>query len=438
MIRPAEVADPDGRPSVAVVGSGLAGLAAAWLLRERARVTVYEAHERPGMGVHSVRVGANGAGPLIDVPLRVFTPAYYPTLLALYAAAGVEVAPVDYAASFSELGGDTYFRYRNARVAGRSLPWLPPGDLVRPATRAIARDLLRLHRVGPGHIADGRARGRTLGEYLAAEGYSDAFVDGFVLPTYATVCTCTLESARRYPAEVVLRYLCSGVTTQGVMRAVGGSEDVATRLLEGAASVRTSTPVAGLAPRADGVTVTDASGSEARYDHVVLATRADQGAALVRGDPALTGLLERIPHEPSRVVVHHDARLAPRDRGAWRPVNILRSEHHAAPMATIWLNRVQPGLDETRPLFQTWNPLLEPAPDQVVADARVARPLVTVGTREVPASLAALHDQADRRIWPVGSYAEAGIPLLEAAAASAFRVARVLGADVPAVADALP
>lgn len=433
MIRPVDPPASDGRLSVAVVGSGLAGLAAAWLLRHRARVTVYEAHDRPGMGAHSIRVGAGGDGPLIDVPLRVFTPAYYPTLLALYAAAGVDVAEVDYAASFSELGGETYFRYRNARVAGRSLPWLPPTDLMRRRTRAIAGDLLRLHRVGPGHLDDGRARGRTLGEYLAGEGYSEAFVDGFVLPTYATVCTCTLESARQYPAEVVLAYLCSGVTTQGVMRSVGGSEDVATRLLDGAASVRTSTPVAAVVPHADGVTVKDASGAEVRYGHVVLATRADQGAQLVHGDPRLSDLLERIPHEPSRVVVHHDARLAPRDRGAWRPVNILRSPDHPAPMATIWLNRVQPGLDEARPLFQTWNPLVEPAPERVVADARVARPLVTLETRDVPARLAALHDEPDRRIWPVGSYAEAGIPLLEAAAASAFRVARALGAAVPVV-----
>ena len=299
MIRPVEAVDATDRFSVAVVGSGLAGLAAAWLLRRRAKVTVYEAHDRPGMGAHSVRIGPDGEGPLVDVPLRVFTPAYYPTLLALYAAAGVRVATVDYAASFSDLDGDTYFRYRNARVVGRSLPWLPPGTLLRPESRAIALDLIRLHRTGPRHLDQGLARGRTLGDYLAQEGYSDAFADGFVLPTYATVCTCSVESVRRYPAEVVLEYLCSGVTTQGVMRAVGGSEDVAARLLDGTDSVRTSSPVQAVVHREDGVMVTDGSGRQTRYDHVVLATRADQGAALVQGDDELADLLGRIPHEPS-------------------------------------------------------------------------------------------------------------------------------------------
>jgi predicted NAD/FAD-binding protein len=96
-------------------------------------------------------------------------------------------------------------------------------------------------------------------------------------------------------------------------------------------------------------------------------------------------------------------------------------------MATIWLNRVQSGLDREPPLFQSWNPIIEPAPGTVVTEAAVARPLVTLETRGIPARLAALHRDPNRRVWPVGSYAEEGIPLLEAAASSAARVARRLG-----------
>ena len=81
-------------------------------------------------------------------------------------------------------------------------------------------------------------------------------------------------------------------------------------------------------------------------------------------------------------------------------------------MATIWLNQVQEGLDPERPLFQTWNPLREPGSDLVVAAAQVARPVVTVPTRDVPKRLTALLEEPGRRIWPVGSYAEDGIPLL--------------------------
>jgi hypothetical protein len=98
-------------------------------------------------------------------------------------------------------------------------------------------------------------------------------------------------------------------------------------------------------------------------------------------------------------------------------------------MATIWLNRVQNELERAPPIFQTWNPIIEPAPDRVIAEVQVARPVVTVPTRDVPERLTALMDDPGRRIWPVGSYAEEGIPLLEGAAASAVRIARRLLED---------
>jgi len=411
---------------VAVVGSGLAGLAATWLVGSHARVTVYEAHERPGMGAHSVRLAGHGDAPVVDVPLRVFTPAYYPTLLSLYEQAGVAVDSVDYAASFSRLGGDTYFVYRNAQIGGRSLPWIPPAGLLQASTRAIAGSVLRLHRRGPVDLAEGRLVGRTLGSYLEAEGYDPVFIDGFILPAYASVCTCSTEAVRAYPADVIVGYFCSGVTTHGVMRAVGGSRDVVQRLLGPAREVRTGTSVRQVRREADGVVVTDHRGDAARYDHVVLAAPADRGAALLEGDETLRAVLDRVPHESSRVVVHRDGRLAPRQRDSWRPVNFVVSDHHPAPMATIWLNKVQEGLSGAPDLFQTWNPVVEPEPSRVISEAAVSRPIVTLATRDVPARLASLQNDPDRRIWPVGSYAEDGIPLLEAAAASASRVADVL------------
>ena len=408
---------------VAVVGSGLAGLASAWLLGRQAHVTVYEAHPVPGMGAHSIRLGDGDGAPLVDVPLRVLTPAYYPTLLAIYRQAGVEVAPVDYAASFSRLRDATYFVYRNVHLGGRSLPWVTPSGFLRSAARGIARGVLRLHRRGPTDLREGRLAGRTLGAYLESEGYGTAFIEGFLLPAYASICTCSTETVRDYPAELIIDYFCSGVTTLGVMRAAGGSDDVVGRLLAPAAEVRTGTVVHRIEQDGHGVAVIDRAGGVARYDHVVLATPADRGAELLDGDDALRTILSRVPHESSRVVVHRDARLAPRDRSSWRPVNFIVSDDHPAPMATIWLNRVQDGLEGGPDLFQTWNPVVTPDPSSVITETEVSRPVVTLATQDVPERLAALGDDAGRRIWAVGSYAETGIPLLEAAAASAMRVA---------------
>ncbi|TVP55375.1 MAG: hypothetical protein EA351_10865, partial [Gemmatimonadales bacterium] len=178
-----------------------------------------------------------------------------------------------------------------------------------------------------------------------------------------------------------------------------------------------------ITPEDDGVRVVDQAGGVGHYDQVILATPADRGAELLEGDDLLRSELSRVPHESSRVVVHRDARLAPRDPSSWSPVNFIVSDDHPAPMATIWLNRVQDGLEEGTDIFQTWNPVVEPDPALVITEAVASRPVVTLATQDVPARLAALQHQPDRRIWPVGSYAEEGIPLLEAAAASAMRVA---------------
>jgi len=333
---------------------------------------------------------------------------------------------VDYAASFSRLGGHTYFRYHNARIAGRSIPWIGPMSLLDGKTRAIARGLLRLHMRGLVDQREGRLKGRSLGSYLASEGYDPVFVEGFLLPAYATVCTCTTEAVRRYPADVIIGYFCSGVTTLGVMRAMRGSQDVIDRLLAPAHELRTGTRVDRISLQEGGVHVADSEGDVRRFDHVILAAPADRGAGLLDGDEGLRRILEQVPHESSRVVVHTDTRLAPRSRKAWKPINVMVSDDHEAPMTTIWLNRVQDGLQDASPIFQTWNPVVEPTPSEVVAEAEVSRPVVTVATRDVPKRLEALLDEPGRRIWPVGSYAEEGIPLLEAAAASAARVARRL------------
>jgi len=426
-----QTSDGGSEARVAVVGSGLAGLAAAWLLGRDRPVVLYEAHPTVGMGAHSVRVEGASGPVAVDMPLRVFTPGYYPTLLSLFEHVGIRTETVDYAASFSELAGSTYFRYVNLRVAGRSLPIPSPAAASSTTGRRIVRDLIRFHRQAPGHLRAGCLSGRTIGQYLEDEGFSTDFIERFVLPAYASICTCRTETARHYPAEVVVEYMCSGVVTLGVQRAARGTADVGRRLTAPVDEMRLGEPVRRVIPEDDRVEVVSASGRSDRFDQVVLAVRADQAADLLPDDRELGRILRRVPHESSRVVVHRDPRLAPRDRRAWSPVNFVVDPDGDAPMATIWLDRVQPGLGTGPALFQTWNPVREPDPDTVVAEARFVRPVVELETRDVPGLLTGLQDDPHRRIWPVGSYARSGIPLLEAAAASAVQVARHLGATIP-------
>jgi predicted NAD/FAD-binding protein len=421
------------RQRIAVVGAGLAGLAAAWLLARRHDVTLFERQPRPGFTAAAVLVpDARGAETAVDVPLRVFYPGYYPTLTALYRRLGVASEPVSYAASFTDATGALYFRYRNLRLGDASYGWLAPQDLLLGArARDIVRGLLRFHRRALPALARGELGAPTVGEYAHAAGCPSAFVDGLLLPSIATVCTCTLEQARGFPAAVIVDYLARGLAREAVRRACGGADDVQRRLLQRIGAPRTDARIAALRRQGPGIELRLDDGRSERFDHAVLATQANQARRLM-ADAAEdeVRVLEAFRYQPVEVLTHRDPALLPARRRDWSPVNLRLSSGHAAPQSTIWLNRVMPALHGAADVFQTVHPQTEPRAGLLLGRAAFERPLVDAASQRALKGLHALHAQPGRRLWFCGSYAQAGIPLLESAVRSALEVSRRLGGDV--------
>lgn len=408
---------------IAIIGSGLSGLTAAYRLGQRHEVSLYERHPRLGMAAHGLEFG----GARVDIPLRVIYPAYYPTLLALYGDAGIGTTPTDYSATFCNPQGRSYFRYHNWRPLRRiSLPLVPAANLLGRPGRNIIADLLRLlisHR----QQSDLPRPEVALQDYLQKGGYSRAFCEDFLYPSFAAIHTCDLEQIRQAPARDVIDYLRRGILHSPVHRTVNGADQVVATLAQPATALHLSANIACVEASGTGVQVIEQDGSRQRFDHVILATPAPVSAKLLarqHGDDRR--LLRSFDYVKSRVVVHSDPSLMPQNRRHWGSVNFRADAQGRRPMASIWLNRVLPVESHAADVFQTWNPLQEPA--EISAEAEFPRPLLTTRSEQAIADLGLAMQQqpGQRRIWFCGSYAAHGVPLLESACASAEAIATTL------------
>lgn len=409
---------------IAVIGAGIAGLVAAWKLSARHEVSLFERHAQPGFTAASVAVD----GQRVDVPLRVFYPGYYPTLLALYAELGVAIEPVSYATTFTGADGLPYFRWRNLRLGGRSWPYVLPQDLGGARARRIVAGAMHFQGRATAAHAAGALRGVTLREFVEAERIAPAFVEGLLLPALATIATCTNADALAYPADVVAGYAGAGLSRQSVHRAREGADAVAARLAARIGRVVCEAGVQRIRsapPAAPGPCVVErAAAAPEAFDHVVFATQANQALALLAdATPAEAAALSAFRYRALEVVMHRDERLMPRRRADWSPVNACVEPHFERPQSTIWINRVQPSMRRAAPLFQTVMPQAAPREALVLGRARFERPLVDGASADARRALDALHAEPGRRRWWCGSYAEAGVPLLESAVRSALAVA---------------
>lgn len=418
---------------IAIVGSGIAGLSAAWLLGQDHEVTLFEKQARPGMGSFNLDFEDAGRLVRIDLPLRAFSAGHYVNLVALYRRIGVAIERADHSSSYSAPGGQRpYFGYRYRHLGRLILP-LPVGlPRVSAGLLRIVRDAARFQWLAARDRRLGRTDGLTLGAYLRQEGYGDDFVRGVLYPSLAAICTCGYDAVEAYPAETVIDFMAGGLLFNEIWRAALGADDAIARLLQPCQVVRCGVQVAAVAADAAGVLVREADGARHRFDHVVIATQANQVAPLLAGAPAeaaILALLARIPYEATEVVVHGDDAVVPGREADRAPVNFLVDPRQPAPMASIWLNRIYGALKGCRNLYQTVNPLIEPRPETILGRARFERPVVTLDSLAAIRQIGAAQGAAVgpvRRIWYCGSYAMPGIPLQESAVQSSLAIARAL------------
>lgn len=397
---------PDSARSVAVIGSGISGLSAAWLLSRTMRVTLYESEARLGGHSNTVVVPtANGPIP-VDTGFIVYNERNYPNLVALFNEIGVETAASEMSFAASLDGGKLEY-------SGSGLNGLmgQRGNVVRPRFWRMMRDILRFYREAPGLLQRADLDGLTLGEYLDRNRYAAAFIEDHLLPMGAAIWSMTAREMRDYPLLAFVRFFAShgllNLVDRPAWRTVqGGSREYVRRLSAlFVDAIRLRTPVARITRENGRVVVTDASGHTDSFSDVVVATHADQALRLLGdADAQERALLGAFRYTDNLAVLHSDDKLMPKRKRVWSSWNYIgeRQSEGSRPLCvTYWMNRLQ-NLDSRHPLFVTLNPTRAIDPAKRIDSFQYTHPLFDQPALDAQKQLWRL--QGQRNTWFCGAY----------------------------------
>ncbi|MBV9697702.1 MAG: FAD-dependent oxidoreductase [Gammaproteobacteria bacterium] len=422
---------------IAVVGSGISGLASAWLLSAKHAVTLFEAGDHFGGHTHTHDVEQGGAHLAIDTGFIVFNRTHYPLLTRLFAALRVATQPTTM--SFSVCNERSGLEYNASRLGTL---FLQRRNLVSPRFLGMLRDLLRFYREAPALLAT-RGTGPTLGEFLRVRGYGAAFAEEHLLPMAAALWSAPEAAVRDFPVKFVARFMANhgmlalrGRPTWHVVR--GGSASYV-RALRAHWSVeeRLACRVEGIRREGRRVVLQSAAGREG-FDQVVLACHSDEALALLEdASEAERQVLGAIAYQPNEVLLHADTAVLPRTRAAWAAWNARVPRSADEPCRVSYCMNLLQGLPGPETYIVTLNPGQSVRPETVLRRLRYAHPLYSVGAVAAQQRRAEL--QGQRCTWFAGAYWGWGFH--EDGLRSAVDVARALGVaweDTPRRADRTP
>lgn len=413
---------------VAVIGSGISGLSAAWLLDKSCDVTLYESNHRPGGHANTVDVEPAGKAPIaVDTGFIVYNEKNYPNLVALFAHLGVQTAASDM--SFAASLGGGALEYSGSDLAGLIGQ---KSNLFRPRFWKMVRDIMRFYKVAPDLLKDESLRGVSLGAYLDRNNYSAGFIDDHLLPMGAAIWSMTANDMRDYPLHAFIRFFVNHGLVQLSGRpqwrtVKGGSREYVSRVLaEFRGTVRLSSPVAAIRRTPEGVTVVDRAGDVSVFDDVVIATHADDALSLLAdADDHEQALLGAFEYTNNTAVLHSDERLMPKRKAVWSSWNYLSepgSRGTEALCVTYWMNKLQP-IEPATPLFVTLNPSRAVDPAKVIQSFDYTHPLFDTKAMAAQKSLWSL--QGRRNTWFCGAHFGSGFH--EDGIQSGLAVAEALG-----------
>jgi predicted NAD/FAD-binding protein len=432
---PKTLSDPDHRPHVVVVGSGISGLSACWHLLRGARVTLLESEHRLGGHTHTHQIEVNGRVGPVDTGFIVFNHRTYPGLTRWFDQLGVKIhkADMSFAVSVERGAFEWCGASLNAIFAQRT-------NLLSARFWKMLYDILRFNAKAPRDAekkSESDDPGPSLGDYLDDNGYSQTFQHGYLLPMAGAIWSCPAEQMRAFPLRSFVRF-CSNHGLLSVfnhpqwLSLKGGSQSYIQALLEQVdrdnlpLSIQTGVEVESIqsAPTGpgDGHSVrvvghrkkgpVQSNGPEAAFelqaDAVVLACHSDQSLRLLgpTNHPASRWLAD-IRYQPNTAYLHTDLSLMPTRRGAWAAWNYLSNSLEGGPekqtvvSVTYWMNQLQ-DLVQPEPILVSLNPPQPPKPDALIKTLSYAHPIFDGPAIAAQAMLQAV--QGEQNVWLAGAW----------------------------------
>jgi len=419
---------------VAIVGSGIAGLASAWLLSQDAQreVVLFEAEDRLGGHTHTHEIDLDGRRYSVDTGFIVHNPAHYPLLHALFAELGVESQPTTMSFSVREEASGLEYNATDLDAL-----FCQRRNLLSPRFWGMLRDLMRFYRESPA-LLDAPGDGPTLGEYLDAGRYGAMFRDLHLVPMASALWSSPSARILSFPAKYLVRFMANHqmlqVENRPEWRVVRGGSSSYIRALRERWRVRErlSTPVRMILRDDDGVSVFTDGGAE-RFDQLVLACHSDQALALLcDASDSERGILGAMPYQANDTVLHTDARLLPRRRKAWAAWNAFVPRDPGDACTVSYCMNLLQGIDAPEPFVVTLNRSEAIDPAKILRRMRYHHPIYSHGS--VAAQQRKAEIQGRRRTWFAGAYWGWGFH--EDGMRSAVEVARALGVRWPIAAAA--
>ncbi len=430
---------PPARLRVAIVGSGISGLAVAHTLRGLAEVTLFEAGDYFGGHTHTVDITLpTPGGPVthgVDTGFLVFNERTYPNLINLFAELGVETARSDMSFSVkvpSAFGGEQQGQTLEWSGSSLNSVFAQRGNLLSWKFLRMLGDIMRFNRITTALAAANAeaAMMQPLGDFLKARKFSAEFRDWYFLPMMGCIWSCPTDQMLQFPVATMIRFCYNHGLIQVANRpqwwtVAGGARNYVDKIITGIPDKRLNTPVRLVERDDQGVRIiTD--GRAERFDKVVLAAHANQSLAMLRdATTAEQQVLGAIRYQSNRAVLHTDASVLPSKKLAWAAWNYERARHTERESAQVCLhyllNMLQP-LPFSQPVLVSLNPVGEIARNHLMGEFDYAHPVFDLAAIRAQGELPRL--QGRQNTWFCGAWT--GYGFHEDGLKSGLQVARQL------------